>query len=446
MARRFVTGSKGAQLCGVALAVASAGTAHAAGFALKEQSAQDQGASFAGASARADDPSTLFFNPAGMTRLPGYQVSVSGSMILPQGNLDSGLSTINTPAGRVSTGGTVGNNAISQALLGSLYATARLSPEWSVGVAATVPYGLTTKYDTDSVARYYALTSYLRTYNITPSVAYKPIPELSIAAGLQIQVADARLSNAIDFGTIGAGLRIPGFRPGQRDGIASLKGDDTAFGWQVGLLYEPVPGTRLGFDYRSAVFHTLTGSINFQGVPAPLTAVPTFRGGSLTAKLATPDVYSFGLSQDVGDVTLLAQFDYTMWSRFRNLLATWPTGSSLTVENWTNSGMVSVGADWRVTPEWTLRSGIAYDQTPVQLVDRTPRIADADRYWLSVGATWKPTSKIAVSAAYTHVFLDSAQVNLFDQGPGTPNFTRGNLTAKYSGQINILSLQGTLSF
>jgi long-chain fatty acid transport protein len=263
---------------------------------------------------------------------------------------------------------------------------------------------------------------------------------------LQIQVADARLSNAIDFGSIGAGLRLPGYAPGRRDGIATLKGDDTAFGWQVGLLYEPAPGTRVGFDYRSAVFHTLTGSVAFQGVPTAFRAVPNFQAGSITAKLATPDVYSIGFSQDVGDFTVLAQFDYTMWSRFRTLLATWATGSSLTLENWTNSAMVSAGADWRVAPEWTLRAGLAYDQTPVSQADRSPRIPDADRYWLSIGATWKPKPNLAVSAAYTHIFVDSSQVNLFDQGAGTPNFTRGNLAASYTGQINIFSLQGTLSF
>jgi long-chain fatty acid transport protein len=108
--------------------------------------------------------------------------------------------------------------------------------------------------------------------------------------------------------------------------------------------------------------------------------------------------------------------------------------------------MPSIGADWRVAPDWTVRAGFAFDQTPVSSAERTPRIPDANRYWLSIGATWKPTPRLAISAAYTHIFLDSPTVNLVDAGPGTPNFLRGNLTAAYSGQINTLSLQGTLSF
>lgn len=425
---------------------AGCGPAAAAGFALKEQSAIDQGASFAGASARADDPSTLFFNPAGMTQLPGYQISISGSLIAPQANLNSGFATANSPFGPLPLGGTASGEAAQDQLLPSFYATAEVAPDWHVGLAVNSPFGLTTKYDTNSAARYYALTSYLRTYDFTPSVAWRALPQLSVSAGLQVEVADARLSSAQDFGLIGAGLGIPGFAPGKNDGIATVKGNDTAVGWQAGLLYEPLAGTRIGFDYRSAVFHTLSGSVNFQGVPAPLTAVPTFAGGSGTAKVATPDIISLGVAQDIGDFTVLAQLDYTLWSRFKNLLVVWPTGTSLTQENWNNAVTASLGADWRVAPDWTLRTGVAFDQSPVTAADRTPRIPDNNRYWLSIGATWKPMPKLAISAAYTHIFVSNSSVNLADLGPGTANYLRGNLAAAYTGEINMVSLQGTFSF
>ena len=431
----------------VALGAGSgAGTAQASGFALKEQSAEFQGAAYAGAAARSDDPSTLFYNPAGMTQLPGYQVSLSGSLIVPQANLNSGQASANTPFGPVPLGGTAGGNAGSTVALPSFYATAQIAPDWHVGLAVTAPFGLSTKYDTDSIVRYYALTTSLATYNFTPSVAWQVLPTLSVAAGLQVEVADAHLSNAVDFGTIGAGLGIPGYLPGRNDGVASLKGNDTSVGWQVGAMYQPVPGTKLGFDYRSAMFHTLTGSVSYLGVPPPLALAPTFAGGSATAKLVEPDTFSLGVAQDIGAFTVLAEFDYTLWSRFRQLLATWPNGSSLTEENWSNTSMVSLGADWRVAPDWTVRAGVAYDQSPVGTAYRTPRIPDNNRYWLSVGATWRPIPKLAISAAYSHIFVDNMQVALNDAGPGTANYLRGNLNASYNGQINIFSLQGTLSF
>ena len=440
------TARRAVLLAGVALgcSIGCAG-AQAAGFALKEQSAIDQGASYAGAAARADDPSTLFFNPAGITKLPGYQISISGSLIMPQSTLESGSASFNTPFGTLPLGGTTGQDAAETVLLPSFYATAEITPDWHVGLAVTSPFGLTTKYDTPSVARYYALTSNLRTYNITPSVAWQVVPQLSVSAGLQIQVANANLSQAVNYGAIGLALNPQlaalGYAPGKKDGIASVKGNDTAVGWQVGLLYEPLTGTRLGFDYRSPIFHNLTGDVTTQA-PYPLPS--TVSNGA--AKLVTPDTFSFAVAQDVGDFTLLGSVDYTLWSRFKQLLVTSGGPDSLTQENWNNSVMVSVGADWRVAQQWTLRAGLAYDQTPVDNSFRTPRIPDNNRYWLSLGATWKPIPKLAISAAYSHIFVPSSSVNLVDLGPGTPNYLRGNLSATYDNQINIVSLQGTLAF
>lgn len=422
------------------------GSAGASGFLLKEQSAVDQGAAYAGSAARADDPSTLFYNPAGMTHLPGYQFNINASYIGPQTTLSSGSLSTNTRAGALPASGTVGTDATSSVLLPSFFATAQLAPDWWVGLALTSPFGLTTKYENTSVARYYALTSNLRTINMTPSVAWKMNDKFSIAAGLQIEEAEAHLSNALDFGTVGAAYGMPGFYPAHNDGLATLKGSDVAVGWQVGWLFEPWKGTQIGFDYRSAMFHKLSGTISFQNVPLALSQVPTFNGGSASAKLTTPDTLSLGLAQDVGPVTLLAQIDYMVWSRFKNLLVTWPTGSSLTQENWHDTTMISFGADWHVTDQWTLRAGTAVDQTPVDSTYRTPRIPDTNRYWLSVGATWTPIPNVSISAAYSYIFLDTSHVDLSDGGPASANYLRGNLTATYRGHIDVASLGATVRF
>ena len=434
----FCTGRRAALLAGIALGtMGGAGTALASGFMLLEQSATYQGASFAGSAARADDPSTLFYNPAGMTQLPGYQFSINGSFIAPQADLTSGVSY---------AGGTTGGNAAASVLLPSFFATAQIAPDWHVGLAVTSPFGLSTKYNMDSVARYNALTTSLKTYNFAPSVAWQALPTLSVAAGLRVEIADARLSQAVDFGGLVAQKlypsALPGYSPGSHDGVGSLKGDDTAVGWQIGLLWQPLPGTNVGFDYRSAIFHDLSGSVTYQNVPAGLPIPPlqtalssAFAGGHATAKLATPDTYSLSLAQNVGAVTLLAGLDYTEWSRFKTLLVNYAGPAIVTQEHWNNSFMVSAGADWRVTDTVTLRSGAAVDMTPTTNANRTPRIPDGNRYWLSIGATWKPIPKLALSAAYSHLFVDSTKVDL----PG--------LQANYnSNQINILSAEATYSF
>ena len=437
-------------LLAVAVLAQAAGlssAAHASGFALKEQSAVDQGASYAGAAARADDPSTLFYNGAGITKLPGYQVSVGASMIFPSSILENGNASTGALLGGRPYGGVTGSDSGVNEILPSIYGTAQLTDTLFAGIAITSPFGLATKYPTNSIARYYALTTDLKTINIGPTLAWQVIPQLSLAAGINIETADAHLSNAVDFGAIGAlnGLGRFGLLPGTADGIANVKGTDTAVGWNVGLLYEPLPGTRIGLAYRSAMFHQISGSLNYTGVPAPLAA--GFQNSSATAKVPEPSSASVSVAQQLGNWTALGDVTYTGWSIFQNLQAY--TGSTLatqTVEKFRNTFSVSLGADYKVSDQVTLRAGTMFDQSPVRNQYRTPRIADNDRYWLSAGMTYRPIPKLALTAAYSHLFVRDAAVSLTDAGPGTPNFIKGNLTASYKDAIDIVSLQAAYRF
>jgi long-chain fatty acid transport protein len=420
-------------------ALFAAAAAHASGFALKEQSATYQGASFAGATARADDPATLFFNPAGITRLAGYQISLSTAAIMPTAQMTSGSATRNAFLGGTAINGSLTSDAAVNAIIGSVYATGHVSQDVAIGLSITAPYGLATKYGTNSIARYQALTSVLRTTDIAPAIAWQVLPTLSIGAAIHAEYAEATLSNAADFGAF-LGL------PGAADGIGTIKGHDTAYAWQIGLLWEPMPGTRIGADYHSAAFHKLQGNITYSGVPAPLR--PLFVSGTAaTAKLVTPDLFSVGVAQDFGRWTLLADASLTRWSHFNQLTAYYGTSRSLTQESWRDTFGMSAGADYRITDEVTLRGGLAYDQSPVPNSTRTPRVPDNDRFWMSVGASWAPTPRLSLSAAYTHIFVADGTVALADTGgPTSPSFGRGNLNAAYSNSIDIVSLQATLKF
>jgi long-chain fatty acid transport protein len=117
-----------------------------------------------------------------------------------------------------------------------------------------------------------------------------------------------------------------------------------------------------------------------------------------------------------------------------------------TPENFRDTVALSLGAEYRLNEQVTLRGGTMYDQTPVQDVYRTPRIADNDRIWLSVGATWRATEKLAISGAYSHLFAANSTVALSDAGPGSPNFLKGNLNATYNLGIDIVSAQVSYKF
>ena len=432
----------------VAAATAVGGSAaFAAGFELKEQSAVEQGAAYAGAGAVADDPSSMFYNPASITQLPGVQVSAGIAGIMPNGTLTSGHATTGALLGNTPYTGVTGTNSGVDAALPNLYITGQITDQLFAGLAVTSPFGLATKYPTNSIARYYALTTDLRTVNIGPVLAYKIMPQLSVAAGVNIETATAHLSNSVDFGSIGAlhGLGPYGLLPGTADGIATLKGNDTAVGWNVGAQYEPMPGTRLGLSYRSAMFHQLTGSVIYSGVPAPLAA--SFQNASASAKLPEPASASFDVAQTFGNWTALGSLTYTGWSVFQSLqVYSGPNLVTATTEKFKDTLAVSLGADYRVNDQWTLRGGTMYDPTPVQNAYRTPRIADNDRIWLSIGATYHPTPNWGLSAAYSHIFANNSTVNLADAGPGTVNFLKGNLVASYNLSIDIVSVQATYKF
>jgi len=231
----------------IALALALSGLAaqaHAAGYELREQSAVGQGAAFAGAAARGDDPSMMFFNPAAMAWLPGTQASIVGSGIFPTGEATSGIATRNAALGGSRITGSLGGDIGVDAFVPAGYASTALGQDWRLGLSVTAPWGLVTKSANDAISRYHALTSSLRTTDISPAVSWRPLPNLAFGAALNIQYASARLSSAVDFGAVGAAARLP-FIPGSRDGRSTVTGDDTSVGWQLGAQWEPraAPGS-----------------------------------------------------------------------------------------------------------------------------------------------------------------------------------------------------------
>jgi len=419
-----------------ALALASVAApqlALASGFALKEQSASGLGTAFAGATAIADDPSVLFFNPAGSAHLEGVQLLSVGSYVAPKTEFSGSV----TNAARINRGGngSPGDSA-DNALLPAAYAVYPLDPNITLGLAVTSPWGMTTDYDSNWAGRYHALKTDLRTYNISPSLSYRLTPTLSLGAGMQIQYVTAELSQAVDVGTLSRNLAAP-------DGRAKLEGDDLAVGFTAGALFEPAKGTRIGIGYRSPINHELTGTVTYTGVPGKT-------GADIKAKLTTPDSVSLGLYQQVSEqVALVSDVAWTHWSRFKELRINSEAGApiSLTEEKWDNTWFLSLGAIYHPVEDWTLRAGFAYDQSPVSTDYRTPRIPDNNRYWLAIGAGYQINQHISVDAAYAHLFVPNSSINLHDSGAASdPNLGRGNLVGSYSSDIDIASIQVRYKF
>jgi len=426
----------------------SAAPAQASGYFLRDQSAVGQGSSFAGSTARADDPSMQFFNPASMVRLPGFQASQVLTYVSPSAEVDSSSGRRAAALGGSPILGGTGGDVAQSALVPAGYATYQLSPDWWLGLSMNSPWGLITKTGAGDVARYHAMTSVLRTVEVTPSVAWKATPEFSVGASLIVQYMSARLSNAVDFGSIGAaaGLGRLGLTPGSADGVGSVKGDDYSVGWQIGTLWEPHPGTRLGASFRSAVFQKLDGSwLSFENVPSAL--ANSFRAARASAKVTTPESATLGLWQDLGrGWTLLSDVSWTNWSRFQELrIKADGRTDTVTAENWRDTVFASVGAEYQLNEKLRLRTGFAYDQSPVKSAYRTPRVPDTDRYWLSVGASYKVTERMEISAGYSHIFARDGVVHLRAGNPGSADFLRGDLDQRYSNSVDVFALQARIT-
>jgi long-chain fatty acid transport protein len=425
--------------------------AHAAGFSLREQSASAQGNAFAGATAAAEDVSYMFFNPATLGLLDGYQALAVVNYIRPQAELSgaSGTTALGSPIGGRTSAGDVTDDVVTPAL----YGMAELPLGLRAGVGVNVPFGLQVGYPGDWVGRYHVVSSELQTVNINPALAWRPLDWLSVGAGLQVQYADAEVNSAVDFGTIGAAAGIPGAVPAGQDGFARLKGDDWAVGFNLGAILEPAKGTRIGFAYRSELEHELEGDARFDldqaGIGAALRAATgAFANTGASTKITTPAMLSAGIRQELtSQWAVMGEVAWTEWSAFEELRIRFDNPAqpdNLTEEDWRDTFFVALGTTYKPTEEVTLRGGIAFDQTPVEDEHRTPLIPDADRYWLSFGVGWQPLHWLGIDAGYTHIFVDDADVDLSATDPGST--FRGSLDASYETRIDIFTVSGKISF
>src|SRR5450759_4709410 len=144
------------------------GSAMASGFALIEQSGSGLGNAFAGGAASAEDASTIFYNPAGMSRLSGKQIVVAGSMIKPSAKFSD---TGSTPAALQTANNGNGGDAGSWSLVPNAYFVMDVNPKTRVGLGINAPFGLQTQYDANWMGRFQAMKSKIQTTNLNPSVS-----------------------------------------------------------------------------------------------------------------------------------------------------------------------------------------------------------------------------------------------------------------------------------
>lgn len=475
MADYPASGLRNCTCISAALLSLAASTANASSFALIEQSVSGMGSAYAIGAAGINDASTLFFNPAGMTRLSG--TNLSGGLQIVKSSVDIDATAEYNAS----------NPAIAQAGLGGVpipdNGTGGLTSSTDTGLLAAVPagyisyqasdrlwygfainahFGLETDYDGNWVGRYHGDNSELLTLDFNPSLAFKINDNASIALGISAMYADGELTNAINGGLLDtlAEARGSDFIPGVSatpcvptggaapcpwDLNAKLEGDDWGFGFNVGLLLEPSENTRIGFHYRSKIELDISGksTVTHPAFPAPLV-----QGAKLPITL--PPSLSSSIYHAFNDQwAFMADITWTEWSKLQHLDITLADGRQNNVAwLYDDSTRYAIGTEYKHSSNWTLRAGVALDESPVPSdADRSPRVPDAERTWLSFGATYRYSPDITVDLAYAHLFVDDPKLNGVPDGNDPVTFgPAGNtgfhsLSGNYDAAVDIVGVQ-----
>lgn len=389
----------------------------AAGFALNEQSISGMGTSFAGRSSSADDATTLFGNPAGMARLKREEVSFGAAAIHAKTDIKD---TSSAPFTGSNDGDMVPFTAVPMG-----YYVKPLDEKWATGVGIYVPFGLITDYESGFQGRYHGDYSEVRVITVQPTVSYRFNEKLSIGFGPTLNRIDGELQSA----TLNGG-RI------------KVKGDDTALGFNAGILYEITPHTRVGVAYRSKIEFKLEGDTQLSGAGFG----PFVGKYDASLDLTTPESIDASVTHDLNDDwTLYAGAMLTRWSRFEAIVienegmsAALPSTVQTIVEeqDWHDTWSYAIGAAYKLNREWTLRSGLAFDQSPTNNVHRSPRIPTGDRTAVSFGLAWNPTDDVTVDLAYSYLWEEETKVRRESQTRGVYNATYENSAHGFGASLS----------
>lgn len=397
-------------------AALSAQTASAAGFQLTEQSSLGAGRAYAGAGIVGDDLSAVHYNPAGMTLLPGTQMQAGSVWIEVNAEYDGDH-------------GASENGRYKGQAIPAGYITHQLTDDVWLGLGLTVPFGMGTDYDKEWEGAERGYTSTILTFDINPNVAWKVNDFLSVGGGISLQYAKAKL-----------GARL---LQNEYDlGYGKISADSWDWGWNFGVMVSPSEKLRLGLSYRSSITHDAEGDFDYE--PSKFAAEHLYQYAatySSKATVKTPDTVMFTTTWEATDnLRLSTLIRWAKWSNFKTLtIENEGFASKPYVNDWEDTWLFSVGADYKLNDAWTVRGGVAYEKDPVS--DNKKRMAvipDTDRLWLSVGATWHAAKNFQIDGGFSYL-----------KGIGNRDLYKenGNKLGKYKSlDAVILGIQGQYRF
>ena len=425
----------------------SATSAMAGGFRLPEAGAKAMGMGFA-FTAQANDPSAIYFNPAGIVQLEGTNVKVGVTYVKQNGGTFTGTTPLTGVLSRSET------QKDLDFFVPNAFITRKASPNFAYGVGIFSPFGLGQEYENrnTSIFRSQITKIDLMTLVVNPTVAWKVNEVLSVGAGIDFMYGKAELARTpvgIDNAT---GLPANIFN-------GDLEGDGTAWGYNFGVLLTPTKQLKIGVAYRSKFdLEIKDGDVDLSNVysgsilVAPTVSLPPqgpapigFGGPSFhttgSAMVHIPATLDLGVAYILDRLTLEVDASWTFWHSWKSLdidnkdnRVFLPDTSS--PKNWDDVVAIYVGGEYRVTDPLALRLGFRWDPTPVPAETMGPELPDADKLYYCAGAGYK-VNNWTFDLAYMYVDKKDRTVN--NQTTATPPSFGSGFNGEWTGDSHLVA-------
>lgn len=418
----------------ISLAAASTYTL-ANGLAINEQSASGAGTAYAGRASSALDASTIYGNPAGLSKLKGTQVS--GGMAAVHANVDI-KQTGGFNDGRSRNKG----DMVPFAAVPFGYFATEIDENWAFGLGVYVPFGVISDYEKDFAGRFHGLYSEVKVITVQPTVSYKFNDRIAVGFGPTINRINGELTSNTDQSMIAPGLQ----------GKSKVKGDDMGYGYNLGVMIDLSDRTTWGLTYHSKVKYKLEGDITVSGLhPYFIMGAQaeglTLKNGKFKGSLdfTTPESIDTSVTHKLNDQwTVHAGATWTRWSRLESIEPVSKyneisTSQSKEVLKWADTWSFSAGAEYQLNPTVALRAGLAWDESPTDSDYRNVRIPVSDRMIFGMGVGWKATDNLTVDAAYAYIKEREGKVKQL-------HGERSDYAAKYKNSAHGLTASATYRF
>jgi len=400
----------------VAIVVLSVAPAWGGGLILYEVSTTEIGHASAGYAARAQDPSTVFTNPAGMTLLDGTQVMAGVHALYGDVQFTPDQNT-----GPAFLGSNDGGNPIGWLPGANAYLSHQASDKMSLGLGLLSNFGLGMDYEDDWVGRYYVQDITMIGVSVVPSVAFRLSESFSLGVGVDFMYSVLDLKNAVNNRSV--------TEPTAPDGTLEVSSNDWGIGANLGLLMELSEGSRLGLTYHTSM------DLNFKDTPDTTNVRPALDAviqsfGELDMGMTVPQTIMASIYHETSDrVALMGNVGWQDWSQFGMVEVTVSTDppTDLTIDRrYQDTWHVAFGGEVQASETWRLSGGLAYDSSLVKDEDRTVDLPLGEAYRLGIGSKYQPKPTFDLNLGYELLWGGDLPV---DQQRGT-----GLMAGRVSGE------------